>query len=47
LRRVLDKYFTRTSIMADNVIVKLESVLETDFVKWAAKQEMQNDAAQP
>ncbi|TBN16940.1 integrase [Agrobacterium cavarae] len=40
---ILDKYLARTSTMADNAIAKFENVLETDFAKRVAKQEVGND----
>lgn len=40
---ILDKYLARTSTMADNAIAKFENVLETDFAKRPAKQEVGNE----
>lgn len=40
---ILDKYLARTSTMADNAIAKFENVLETDFAKRPAKQEVSNE----
>lgn len=41
---ILDKYLARTSTMADNAIAKFENVLETDFAKRTAKQEVSDEA---
>lgn len=41
---ILDKYLARTSTMADNAIAKFENVLETDFAKRTANQEVANEA---
>ncbi|PZU85011.1 MAG: integrase [Shinella sp.] len=41
---ILDRYLARTSTMADNAIAKFENVLETDFAKRAAKQEVGHEA---
>lgn len=41
---ILDRYLARTSTMADNAIAKFENVLETDFAKRGAKQEVLKQA---
>lgn len=41
---ILDRYLARTSTMADNAIAKFENVLQTDFAKRTAKQDMKDDA---
>ncbi len=43
-QEILDKYLARTSTMADSAIAKFENVLETEFAKRPAKQEVRNEA---
>jgi hypothetical protein len=43
-QEILDKYLARTSTMADNAIAKFKNVLETDFAKRPAKQEIEKPA---